>query len=398
MSDLFQLPVEPVAESGAVGFGRYGLDRNPFPDAGIESGVLFVDHIRPEMARINSWLQDCFRATGQDKDGAVGRAQPVRPLAISGSLGAGKTHVLHTLAKGLGRNANTPALRKPLTEEKIQRLNFSDLFLRHLPLGPPRADGILPIIAGVVEKMRAAGRSESWQAVLSPGSPLEVPLRTAVEVRQPEHLVWLSRWIRREHLTSSQMTKLGVSGVLPPEGQAIRVVADLLRVARWGRLLQVWFLFIDQWEELWRIGVLTPSQRAKILTDLRLLIDQSLEGAPIALLLAWNTTVETGALLADPAQKLQEDYRAVWERLGEPVTLPLLPENQVWPFAKAYLKSADVTDSAASPERRLFYQRLEQGLPLILERLRSISRQELHPPRRVLAMWRENAERLAFAA
>lgn len=151
-------------------------------------------------------------------------------------------------------------------------------------------------------------------------------------------------------------------------------------------------LMIDQLEELWREGVITPSRRARFLTDLRALIDHGLSGAPVAVLLAWNTTTG-GSQIGD---RITEDYRALWERLGEPVDLPPLSASHVWPFAQAYLAHAGVSASAPSPRRKQLNRELEARASAVLSALQedSLHRDSGFPARRVLREWRKVAEAL----
>src|SRR3569832_957635 len=140
----------------------------------------------------------------------------------------------------------------------------------------------------------------------------------------------MANWLMRVAVSPAQRTKLGVSGPLESEGAAIRATADLIRLGNACQTLQVWFVLIDQLEDLWRTTAITPGRRARFLTDLRLLIDQGLEGAPVALLLAGNSTTMGGDPNRDP---LYEEYAALWRRMGNPVQIPGLRAEDIWPFA-----------------------------------------------------------------
>ena len=113
MGDVFQLPTEADPAKVPNDFAQFGLEANPFPASGIESGVLYTRHMKTEANAVNRWMREVADATNFN---GVAASQPVRPLAISGSLGAGKTHLLRAMERGLQRNAK-PVLRRPLTEE-----------------------------------------------------------------------------------------------------------------------------------------------------------------------------------------------------------------------------------------------------------------------------------------
>ena len=199
--------------------------------------------------------------------------------------------------------------------------------------------------------------------------------------------------MRREYTTPGQRAKIGLSGVLESEGQAIRAIADLLRLAHAAGIIQVWFVMIDQLEELWREGVITPSRRARFLTDVRLLVDQAPEGAPIAVLLAWNTYASVAGSSNIGAQ-IQNDYHALWQRLGEPVDLPILKQDDIWPFAQEYLGDKDITASAPG-ERKQLYGLLEREKDSVLRVLQGDEKDGAFAPRQVLRAWRDAAERVA---
>ena len=196
--------------------------------------------------------------------------------------------------------------------------------------------------------------------------------------------------MRRETTTAAQRAKLGLYGVLEGEGQAIRAIGDLLRLARAANIVRVWFVMIDQLEELWREGVITPSRRARFLTDVRLLVDQALEGAPIAVLLAWNTTTNAPQS-DDTSEHMQRDYLALWQRLGDPVDLPLLRKSDICPFAEAYLKHVDVTKEASDQKKKKLYRRLDQQSAAVLKSLQEQDQADRIDPLLVLLAWHDPA-------
>ena len=386
MSDVFQLPTGAQPQVAGNAFAQFGLEKNPFPVTGFESGVLYTDHMQNEVSRVNEWINE---VTGADS--------AFRPLAIFGSLGAGKTHLLSALERGL-RSNQAHVLRRGLADEGMTRLVLANLMLQHTPLsdsedqeGEPATRLLQQIVKALQTKVFALDDILPEGS----GSPLRAPLQALQQSSNddPKKLLWLSRWMRREYTTPTQRAKLGLSGVLESEGQAIRAIADLLRLARAANIVRVWFVMIDQLEELWREGVITPSRRARFLTDVRLLVDQALEGAPIAVLLAWNTTTNAPQS-DDTSEHMQRDYLALWQRLGDPVDLPLLRKSDIWPFAEAYLNHVGVTEEALD-ERKNLYGRLHQQSAAVLESLQKQDGEDRFAPRQVLHEWRERANGIA---
>lgn len=386
MSDVFQLPTGAQPQAVGNDFAKFGLAENPFPASGIESGVLYTRHMQDEAGKVNSWISEVSVAE-----------QSFRPLAVSGSLGAGKTHLLRTLERGLRANEKTPVLRRALTEEGMTRIVLAKLILQHTPLSDLEDQGGEPATRLLQDIVDALHKSAfALNDVLAEGSPLRAPLQVLQQSsnEDPNRVLWLSRWMRREYTTPAQRAKLGLSGVLESEGQAIRAIGDLLRLARAANIVQVWFVMIDQLEELWREGVITPSRRARLLTDVRLLVDQALEGAPIAVLLAWNTFASPSQS-SDVSEQMQRDYLALWQRLGNPVDLPLLKESDIWPFAEAYLNHIGVTGDAVDLQKKDLSTRLKKETASVLKSLRGEHHEDDFAPRQVLQEWRETASRIA---
>jgi hypothetical protein len=395
MSQFFQLPLQASASRSQDPFQRFGLGENPFPPTGVDSGVLYYDHASEELGRIQSWINDVGAATAPQPD----RPASIPPLAVFGSLGVGKTHLLSYLEQGLRQNPMTPALRKGLADEGMTRLVLADLLLRYLPHADEGAEPGSGLLDRLVEAASSSSEaSRRMRDSLRDGSPVRQPFFAAVSSRDPDAVLWLSRWLRREYTSPGQRSRLGLSGVLQSEGEAIRAIADVMRLAHAAGVLQAWFVFIDQLEELWRPNVITPTRRARFLTDLRHLVDLALEGAPIALLLAWNTTVEDDRHSGPPdvRQRMQMDYRALQQRLGDPVNLPMLRREDVWPFAERYLEAAGVREATDAPEKAEFYRLLKAAADDVTnERAREPGTGLA--PRKVLAAWRARAQDIAVS-
>ncbi len=397
MSDLFQIPIYGASEDSTNPFERFDLRDNPFPAAGVDSGVLYQRHMEKEIAQINRWIQEVGNATALDK----GSPGPVHPLAIYGSIGVGKTHLLRYLQRGLSQNEFTPVLRKGLADEGMTRLVLANLFLRYLPFQETDDEPGTGLIKKIIEAAKQNHKQDEILNTLRDGSPIAIPFKILLKKDiENDAVIWMSRWLRREYTTPAQRAKLGIAGVLQSEGEAVRAVADLLRLSRAAKVLQVWFVMIDQLEELWRPGVITSSRRARFLTDLRHLVDQALEGAPIALLLAWNTTVTESAFASDVSHQMKRDYRALWQRLGNTVNLPPLSETDVWPFAKKYLEKAGVNDAAAERRKDLFHK-LKAATEDVISQIQGETARGVKAPltpRSVLQAWRDKALEIATEA
>ena len=207
---------------------------------------------------------------------------------------------------------------------------------------------------------------------LPDASVLKVPLsmiRQSATGRRLELTGILERWIRRSYTSPMERARVGLAGTLRDEGQAIGAVADLLTLARSADLIDTWYVFIDQLEELWRPNVFPATRRARFLTDVRFLVDKALEGAPIAALLAWNTETNLGN-----DDKLRDDYRALWQRLGAPVDIPGLKSDDLWPFANAYLASElERADPATRAVQIRFHEVLQLRTSEVLQLLRDDS-------------------------
>ncbi len=131
----------------------------------------------------------------------------------------------------------------------MTRIVLANLILQHTPLSDlevQEGEPVTHLLQKIVEGLHNSVFDLS--VVLADGSPLRAPLQVlhGSSNGDPKRVLWLSRWMRREYTTPAQRAKLGLSGVLESEGQAIRAIGDLLRLARAANIIQVWFVMIDQ--------------------------------------------------------------------------------------------------------------------------------------------------------
>lgn len=385
MSDIFQIQLDDTAEQAASSWERFGLNGSPFPESGVGMPVLYTRHLTEQLAKLNGWVRQVV----------TGKAGP---LALFGSLGVGKSHLLSYFESGLRSNPKTPVLRVSLTERGMGRITLADLLIRSLPrLGERDESAIAAICSQPRERVIAHVRE------LGADAPLREPLLRLMDTpaaERPEAIQTLERWLRHEFTTPKKRAQVGIGGTLRREGEALVCLANIFRLAHRLELARGWFVLIDQLEELWRPHVITASRRARFLTDLRLLADLALSGSPIGLLIAWNTTVgDRGD--SDVQELLDRDYRALWQRFSGPnrLDLPMLSRDDIWPFAQKYLLVAGVTASAPEPRLGL-YHRLERCTPSVVHTLdeQHPERNGYHPPRQVLEAWREAASSLVHSS
>jgi hypothetical protein len=297
----------------------YGLLDNPFRPAGF--GVEYEAHITAEVERLRTWLTD-----------AVTKPR-TRPLAIKGSIGIGKTHLLKRVEADLGTYATASGERVAgtyvtVTGAGARSLQLGTLLLEALRSSlpwQPRGDSEMPFVDALLAAKLPAGDI--------PGVSGAVANALTRARAEKEGGRAFKNWLAQRELSRKEQELLGVSGRLHGEGEAVRVFADLTRIGAKALKFRSWVLLIDQVEDLWRRDEVTPVKRARFLTDLRALVDEGLTGAPVALLVAWNT--EVGRALVDGL--LKQDYAALWSRFGDPIDLPRLGGEHAEPFAQAYI-------------------------------------------------------------
>lgn len=364
-------------ETENVWLRKFGIRENPFPPSGVSSSVFFGEHLTRELLEVKLWVnQGAQRAD---------RAS-YQPLAIEGSLGVGKTHLLKTIHRELRLTQRAESLYCNLTDQGSERLLLSSLLLNSLrDFQRDRfQESPLPLLKVVMEKRDELSEISSQ---MENGDPLKAPLLRIANDPELEDI--LARWLLREYTTPSQRAKIGVSGMLDAEGAAIRAFVSLIRTARQVGAINSCFVLIDQLEELWRPRVVTDAKRARFLTDVRLLVDLGLAGAPINVLLAWNTRVD----LHSTEERLKEDYRALSQRLTQIVHLPGLHRDLIWPFADAYLRQlprtaevSELSKSLKAQESRVWDRVLNDG--------EAVLGANVVTPRGALKAWRTTAEEL----
>lgn len=319
MNPVFQIKTDQRLEgASAPSWGRLGLDKNPFPESGVLGSTLYTGHIPSVVNKIQVWLNDIAAKR-------LGEARG--PFAIEGTIGAGKTHLLAQMEMALGSTPGITAIRENLVNAGGGRLLLSSLFGANLRLGE------------IATSILANPDLEKAIEILPSASPLRPVLsNNAAKVSAPT----LALWLRGSPLTKSQLQAMGGRS-LDGEGERLRAVIHLLRISAALDLDRLVVLLLDQLEDLERRSEITPLRRARFLTDLRIFIDEGLEGAPIALCTAWNTQ---GTAFMN---SLQSQYPALASRLDNRAMVPGLPQAHLLPFAQTYLDDA----YGSEPNRRL---------------------------------------------
>lgn len=315
MKSVFEIDTDvgQGAELSGPNWSRLGLTKNPFPESGVLGNTLYTAHMPDVVSKVGLWLNDVAKKH-------VGESRS--PFALEGTIGAGKTHLLAQLEEPLKKAAGVTVVRENLVNAGGGRLLLSTLFGANLRLGEIATSVLAsPDLRDAVDKL-----------------PTASPVRSALSSEVVPQT--LALWLRGSPLTRSQLQTVG-GRALDGEGERLRAVIHLLRVAALLEQLRLVVLLLDQLEDLERKQEITPLRRARFLTDLRIFIDEGLEGAPIALCTAWNTQ---GTAFMN---SLQSQYPALASRLANRATVPGLPQAHLIPFAQAYLD--DAYGEAAKP-------------------------------------------------
>jgi hypothetical protein len=308
MSPVFTINPSGKTLVSGLNWERLGLTQNPFPESGVLGAAIYTQHMPDVFGKVTRWLTEVT-------DAQVG--DPRGPFALEGTIGAGKTHLLAQIERDVNE-ANRPGIvviRENLVNAGGGRLLLSTLFGANLRLGE--------IATAVVEDAGLPGALLE----LPSASPIRFPLES-----QPSAET-LALWLRGAPLTRKQLQAVG-GRTLDGEGERLRAVIHLLRVSALLGHTQLVLFLLDQLEDLERKEEVTALRRARFLTDLRIFIDEGLEGAPIALCTAWNT--EGQAFM----RTLEKQYPALASRLDNRATVPGLPQSHLLPFAQAYLDKA----------------------------------------------------------
>lgn len=300
---LGRQPTDPFWE-------RFGLPHNPFPPARTVTPDLIhnQDHAAGRFARLAADLL---------------QPQPQRrALAVVAGTGGGKTHFLQYCRRAF---------------EKVQRGSGRAFAVVYAQAGAIRALDLIRLILDAADQACADnGQTDLVTPVV----------QNLAKAPTPEHLAWKSvvqddlrnafhnlvtsfrnegptrkdtgydelretfyRWLRGHVLTQRERQRLGTWARIATASMAIRVLRDLLGLARSVGVLEGVVLFLDEMETLFTSG-LRPYQYLSFLQDLRYLFDEAIQGSSGFALLVVSACTQEGA------RRLRDVNYPVFERLG----------------------------------------------------------------------------------
>jgi len=324
--DMFDIRQKSPQKSVNNIYEAVGFPRNPFRENKDNINRPFYhEHLTNELEIISRWM------------GEIYSGQTLHPLSLVGDIGTGKTRIIGEFVRKIKQ-------LPPDSKVTVISVLSSDTGYTGVSVG-----GLL--IKGL-ENTRLSGFENSENIDILPliwaimnGKPLESQesllgraIHNAQQSQKSEELASLiSRWLRRSPLTPAQMKKAGFTRKIDWEGELIREIAELIRIARQSGVIQTVYIFIDQLEELFG-GAFSELRRARFLTDLRALIDEILEyKSPIGLLLAWSPQFATKKMMNVESQ-LAMAYGALYSRLQHHIVrIPLLRDNDLIPFAQKFI-------------------------------------------------------------
>jgi hypothetical protein len=330
MTGLYDFFQDNAAPAAAKSYRRVGYPRNPFlPSDGAGVGEPFyAEHIKEPLRRLTDWVR------------GVHAEERYLAASLIGNIGAGKTRILELLSGGIRKWPSSERAfvhSVHLSQSGYARASAGALLLGAFESGMdgvltptmPRCPGtgILPVVWAIVHSDVFPSKVDGQVAQA---------LRRARDVKDSRERELLcediSLWLRRQSLTPARVRASGLTRTIDWEGELIPILSDLLRFARACGLLKSLFLFIDQIEDLFTPSF-TQVRRSRLLTDLRALVDQADDGAPVGLLLAWAPESD---------DTLTKKYEALSNRLRRiRIELPLLTRDHAPGFAKVWVDAME---------------------------------------------------------
>lgn len=388
--DIFGV-ASPSGPSGV--YNDLGYPRNPFRESGgalaNEVGPFYTKHITNQLSQIQDWVREIY--LGQTTD----------CLALVGNIGAGKTRILRFLNQSL---ANFPQAQQVVsdlvllsdtgyTRASVGGMLIAALERMQMAWVQPIPEGVLPVVWAIVMSNRFP---QSVDGLL--GHALERAVR-ATRTERDELAQLISKWLQRTPLTAAQANKTGLQRRIDWEGELVRIIAELLKLADGAGALRRSFMLVDQLEDLFR-PAFSELRRSRMLTDLRGLVDEVARGCPMGVLLAWTPDFSSGSAPFRPSigveALFQREYAALYSRMSKRrINLPLLKLVDAQPFAQTWID--------ALKQERGFVESLQPDLTQIVERAWSHLKQQriLLPgaeeatPRSLLGALAQEVDRIA---
>jgi hypothetical protein len=318
-----------------------GYSRNPFvpmDDDDID-GPFYDEHLQDQLGELSRWVTDSLQGA-------------TAALAMKGTIGAGKTRVLKLLKKSLNEIAESEKIHVEhvfLNRAGYTRPNVAGFLLASLETVHP-TESAVPCPSTIMPYVWAIANAKVQAQTERQIGIYIHKLQASTEKHRDAEV--LTRWLRRDSISSSQGRNLGIIGRIDAEGQQVQVLADLLRVGRQVGVLNKLFLFIDQLEDLMRPSY-SELRKSRILEDLRSLIDYVDSGAPIGLLLSWSPEIDYGRYrfgdIVEVDETLENRYPAFYSRARRHlIQLDILTLKDAVKFATVYSDRAK-TESKSQP-------------------------------------------------
>lgn len=376
--DFFNVGAAPSEETP---YQRLGYPRNPFRSVvHVEESVtapFYTGHIKEQLGDLQRWIQE------------VHEQRVMQPLSLVGTPGTGKTTILRALEAGLSAWPPTEKVAVHsvlLSDSGFARASVGAILVSGLERamesiqvdGVPPPEDVLPLV---------------WAMIHAPSFPEPAPGPLAAAFRKARSATGdrrrilaesISQWLRRLPLTTTRARESGLVRAIDWEGELVGVIAEVLRLARLAGVLSTFFLFVDQIEELFR-PTFSELRRARILTDLRSLVDDIEEGAPVGLLLAWTPESDS---------TFTKKYEALVGRLRRRrIDLPLLSFEDAEPFAKVWVEALPAEPSSAKKRPKI--RTLVEGAWARLHRQRELFQTNKATPRMLLTALANEVDELA---
>ncbi len=342
--------VDSGEKAGLV--GKFGLDRNPFEPHDDEDGPFYTGHLESVVSELGDWVQNGLSS------------EAVTPLTLRGTIGSGKTRILRALQTGLDRTSVSASSRPKvlvyhamLNKAGYTRPNVSAFLLtaieQYRSQDPDAPASVLPLLWDVAK----VGVEDTGEGLVAARISR---INGLPEDQKREFLGLLSMYLRGGSVSHTKGQLIGLYGKLDGEGTLVESLVDFLKVARSAGVISKLFLFIDQLEDLMRPSF-SELRRARILEDLRTLIDYCDQGAPVALIMSWSPELD----YADKnwvERTMEQQYMAFFSRARRRmVQVPLLSLIQVPDFAKTYCDWAVGRSQSGNQNTASYdYRRIEE--------------------------------------
>lgn len=320
-----------------------GFPRNPFKSDGVRPEGLrpfYTGHIKSELRQIQEWLS-------QVVDGSS-----YSPLSIVGTIGTGKSKILRVLKAQITRSSSRRVLCDIvlLTGTGYSRASIGGVLLSSLetlrfPGWTHSPDGVMPLIWAIVQK---------GGAVPTRRNPFIDSLLVISDIPEESLKLEMARdvslWLRRGTLSAKRAEQIGLPRKIDWEGELIHIAASLIRLSYDWRVLDAYFFFVDQLEDLFG-PAFTDVRRSRLLTDLRSLIDEIDEGTPIGMVLSWSPEFRITPYSINVESELSRRYAALYDRIRRfRVDIPYLTQSDALPLAKEYIDT--LADQPGFDERQ----------------------------------------------